>query len=171
MNRVFIICLCVLAFAGCKKSDSLQKQVQAQAIVDDQLIVDYIAKNNLNATKIKVSSNANADTTGIWYVMTITGTETALITNSSLLTVGYTGRLMSTGAVFQQTNTFHPSYRLGDMIRGWQLGLTKAGIRKGGKIRLLMASRYAYGPYEQPTFGLPANAILDFDIELFDVTN
>ena len=171
MNRVYIICLCVLAFAGCKKSDSALRQVQEQAKVDDQLILEYIAKNNLSATKIKVSNNPNADTTGIWYVMTTVGTENALITNSSLLTVGFTGRLMSTGTVFQQTNTFHPAYRLGDMIKGWQLGLTKSNMRKGGKVRLLMASRYAYGPYAQPTFGLPANAILDFDIELFDVTN
>ncbi len=171
MNRVYIICLCVLALAACTKEDSALKLAKEQAKIDDQIILDYIAKNNLSATKIKVSTNPNADTTGIWYVMTTVGTENALITNSSLLTVGYTGRLLSTGTVFQQTNNFHPSYRLGEMIKGWQLGLTKSSMRKGGKIRLLMASRYAYGPFEQPSFGLPKDAILDFDIELFDITN
>jgi FKBP-type peptidyl-prolyl cis-trans isomerase FkpA len=168
MNRVLIICLCVLIFAGCKKSDDALKAAKAQADTDDQLIRDYISKNGLTATKVMIGK---ADTTGIWYIMTTTGTTNALITNSSLLTVGYTSRLMSTGTVFSQTNTFHPSYRLGDMIKGWQLGLTNSNMRKGGKVRLLIASRYAYGPYPQDNYHLPANAILDFDIELFDITN
>jgi FKBP-type peptidyl-prolyl cis-trans isomerase FkpA len=168
MNRVIIICLCVLAFAGCKKSDGGAEQVKAQGVIDDQLIKDYIAKNNLNATKVMIG---NADTTGVWYVNTTIGTINSLFTNSSLLTVGYTGRVLNTGAVFTKTDTFHPAYHLGDMIKGWQYGISKSQIKTGGKIRLLIASRYAYGPFEQPSLGLPANAILDFDIELFDVTN
>lgn len=168
MNRVFIICLCVLVFVGCKKSDSAIAEAQAQAKIDDQLIQDYISKNNLNATKVM---RGNADTTGIWYINTTTGTENALINSSSLLTLGYAGRQMGSSTVFAQTNTFHPAFHFGDMIRGWQYGILGSKIRKGGKIRLLVASRYAYGPYKQPSLGLPVNAILDFDIELFDVTN
>ncbi|MES2279313.1 MAG: FKBP-type peptidyl-prolyl cis-trans isomerase [Bacteroidota bacterium] len=169
MTRGLIICLCVLAFAGCKKSDDAVKVVQEQAKKDDQLIQDYITKNNLTATKVQ---RGTADTTGIWYVNTATGTENALITSSSLLTVGYTGRVLGSSTVFAQTDTFHPAYRLGDMIKGWQyFFLIKSQIKKGGKVRLLIASRYAYGPYEQPLYKLPANAVLDFDIELFDVTN
>jgi FKBP-type peptidyl-prolyl cis-trans isomerase FkpA len=168
MTRVLIICLCVLAFAGCKKSTEGAKQAQVQAEIDDKLIKDYIAKNNLTATKVMIGSQ---DTTGVWYINTVTGTENTLFTNSSLLTVGYTGRVLGSSTVFIQTNTYHPSYHLGDMIRGWQFGIIKSQIRKGGKIRLLIASRYAYGPYDQPTLGIPANSVLDFDIELFDVTN
>ncbi|QKJ31127.1 FKBP-type peptidyl-prolyl cis-trans isomerase [Mucilaginibacter mali] len=168
MIRVLITCLCVLAIAGCKKSDDAIKKVQAQAKIDDQLIVDYISKNNLQATKVMIG---NADTTGVWFINTQTGNEAALITNSSLLTVGYEGRVMGSSKVFTQTTNFHPSYRLGDMIKGWQYGLTKSQVKKGGKVRLLIASRYAYGPYDQLSLGLQANSILDFDIELFDVTN
>lgn len=170
MIRVLISCLCVLALVGCKKSDDAVKRVQAQAKIDDQLIADYISKNNLQATKVMIG---NADTTGVWFVNTTAGTEAALITNSSLLTLTYTGRILGNSTAFSQTtnNTFHPSYRLGDMIKGWQYGLVKSQVKKGGKVRLLIASRYAYGPYAQPTLGLPADAVLDFDIELFDVTN
>lgn len=168
MNRVLIICLCVLAFAGCKKSDDGLKKVQEQATFDDQQIQDYISKNGLNATKVMIGK---ADTTGIWYIITDVGTENALITNSSLLTVGYTARQLGSSTVFAETNNFHPAFRLGDMIRGWQLGLTRSSVRKGGTVRLLMASRYAYGPFPQPSYHLPADAILDFEIELFDVTN
>ncbi len=163
-----MICLCTIVFAGCSKSDSTTVQVQAQAKIDDQLIQDYITKNNLPATKVMIG---NADTTGVWYINTVVGTAPALFTSSSLLTVGYTGRLLTTNTVFVQTNTFHPSYHLGDMIKGWQYGINKSQIKKGGTVRLLIASRYAYGPYPQPGLGLPANAVLDFDIQLFDVTN
>ena len=44
-------------------------------------------------------------------------------------------------------------------------------LKKGGKIRVLAASRYAYGPYPQDGIGLPANSVVDFEIELLDVTN
>jgi FKBP-type peptidyl-prolyl cis-trans isomerase FkpA len=83
--------------------------------------------------------------------------------------VGYTGRQLTSGKVFAQTNNFHPSYILGQVIRGWQLGIPQ--IKKGGVIRLFVPSRYAYGPYAQPLTGLPANAVLDFDIKLYDITN
>jgi len=168
MNRVLVICLCALVAAGCKKSDDAVKIVQAQGVIDDALIKDYISKNNLQATKVLIGT---ADTTGVWYVNTVVGTSPALITSSSLLTVGYTGRVLGNTTPFTQTNTFHPSYHLGDMIKGWQYGLSKSQIKKGGTIRLLIASRYAYGAFAQPGIGLQANAVLDFDIELFDVTN
>jgi len=166
MNRVLSICLCVLVFAGCKKSDDALKVAQAQAQVDDALIQNYITTNKLNATKVQVGTQ---DTTGVWYIITTQGNQATYFTNSSLLTVSYTGKLLSTGTIFTQTNGFNPSYRLGDMIKGWQLGFIYSKILKGGTIRLLMASRYAYGPYAQQA--IPANSVLDFNIELFDVTN
>ena len=155
-----------MVFAGCKKSDDAAAQVKAQAKIDDQQIQDYITKNNLTATKVMIGT---ADTTGVWYINTVTGTAPALLASSSLLTVGYTGRLLSTGAVFAQTNNYHPAFHLGDMIKGWQYGIVKSQMKKGGTVRLLIASRYAYGPYAQSN--IPANSVLDFDIQLFDVTN
>ena len=168
MNKLLIICLCAGLFVACKKSDGDAVQVKAQAGIDDKLIADYISANGINATKVMVG---RLDTTGVWYVVSNPGSGNTLITSSSLLTVGYTGRILKTGKVFTQTDAFHPSYSLGNMIKGWQLGLTAAKIKKGAKVRLLIASRYAYGPYDQPTLGIPGNSVLDFDIELFDVTN
>jgi FKBP-type peptidyl-prolyl cis-trans isomerase FkpA len=83
--------------------------------------------------------------------------------------VGDTAKLLTTGKVFYQTNEFHPAYTLGQTIMGWQLALPK--IKKGGIIRLLLPSRYAYGPYPQENYGLPANAVLDFDVQIYDITN
>jgi len=97
------------------------------------------------------------------------GQGNTVFTTSTQVTVGDTGKLLSTGKVFTETNNFHPSYVLGQVILGWQLGLPK--VNQGGIVRLLIPSRYAYGPNPQTSVGLPANAILDFDIQLYDVTN
>jgi len=168
MNRILIICLCVIALAGCKKSDKDFKNIQEQAKFDDNYIQQYINDNHLTATKVMIGRE---DTTGIWYINTRTGTDNTLLTNSSLLTVGYTCRNLATGDVFAKTDDVHPAFHLGDMIKGWAYGITASQIKKGGKIRLLIASRYAYGPFPQDDYHLPADAILDCDIELFDVTN
>ncbi|XHR93659.1 FKBP-type peptidyl-prolyl cis-trans isomerase [Mucilaginibacter sp. UC70_90] len=57
----------------------------------------------------------------------------------------------------------------GGVIKGWQLGIPQ--IKPGGKVRLLIPSRYAYGPYAQDSIHLPANSVLDFQIQLYNVTN
>lgn len=168
MNRIIIVCLCVMAFAACKKDDSTLKQAAAQAIVDDKIVTDYIATNNLNAVRVKIGTNL-PDTCGVWYVIGSAGSGVSLYTSSTTVTVGYTGKQLTTGTLFQSTSNYHPSFVFGQMIRGWQLGIPN--IKKGGSIRLLVTSRYAYGPYPQPLLGLPANAVLDFNIELFDVLN
>jgi FKBP-type peptidyl-prolyl cis-trans isomerase FkpA len=54
-------------------------------------------------------------------------------------------------------------------MRGWQLGIPE--IKNGGTVTLYLPSRYAYGPYPQPDLGLPANAVLVFQITLYNVTN
>jgi FKBP-type peptidyl-prolyl cis-trans isomerase FkpA len=170
MSRLLLLaCFCALVFAGCKKTDGTEAQRLAQGVIDDKLITDYIAANNLTtARKVLVG---RADTTGIWYVIETAGAGSNLVTTSSLITVSYTGRILATGKEFVKTADFNPSFRLGETIRGWQLGIlnTEPKLRKGGKVRLLIASRYAYGPFEQ--LAIPANSVLDFDIQIFDITN
>jgi FKBP-type peptidyl-prolyl cis-trans isomerase FkpA len=172
MNRaVLIILLFVVGLAACKKAGDLGSTAEkAQAVVDDKIITDYLSANpGLQATKI--------DTTGVYYIINQPGTGNALFTNSTMVTVGYTGRVLKTGQIFSQTNSFQPSFSLGQMIRGWQLGIPL--LKKGGSIRLFLPSRYAYGPYPQPLLGvsyglkdgLPGAAVLDFDIDLYDITN
>jgi FKBP-type peptidyl-prolyl cis-trans isomerase FkpA len=172
MNRVAIIILLLYCcFTACKKDSDLGSTAEkVQAAKDDKIITDYLAANpGLNAKRI--------DTTGVYYIIKDPGSGNALFTNSTLVTVGDTGRLLTTQKVFTQTNEFHPSFVIGQVIRGWQLGIPQ--IKKGGRVRLLIPSRYAYGPYPQPLLGvsfglpngLPASAVLDFDIQLYEVTN
>ena len=182
MNRWLGIILCLVIFAGCKKTEDVAASVQAQATADDKALATFIAANNLTAVKVGAPK---IDTIGVYYIVEDPGTIPALYTNSTSVTVSYTASVI-TGTTEQapftstaSTPAFNPSYVLGATIRGWQLGIQAAKINKGGKIRLLMSSRYAYGPYPQAQYGkntdgtykLPANALLDFDITILDVTN
>ena len=158
------ISLVCVFLAGCVKTQSAVEAYKKQATADDKIVLQYIEAHNLKDSAKKVS-----DTCGVYYIIREPGTGSDIFTSSTQITVGDTGRLLSTGNVFTQTNNFHPSYVLSQVILGWQLGIPK--IKRGGLVRLLVPSRYAYGPEPQPGAGLPANAILDFDIRLYDITN
>ncbi|MBS1529002.1 MAG: FKBP-type peptidyl-prolyl cis-trans isomerase [Bacteroidetes bacterium] len=167
----FFILLVAVVMAGCGKTQSNVAQYKAQAAIDDKIVTNYISQNSLTDTAHKVS-----DTSGAYYIVINPGSGNDVFTSSTQITVTYVGRLLTTGKIFSRTDTlagsqnmFTPSYVLGQTILGWQLGVPK--IKKGGEVRLLLPSRYAYGPYAQSQFGLPANAILDFDIKLYNVTN
>jgi FKBP-type peptidyl-prolyl cis-trans isomerase FkpA len=174
MSRILLACglfFVVCMLAACTKS-SLYGSVQykAQAKIDDQILTQYIADAHITGAR-HVNDN---DTIGVYYVVLDPGQGNTLYTNSTMVTVGDTGRLITKGLttdgkIFQQTTDFHPSFSIGDMILGWQLGIPM--VKSGGEVRLLVPSRYAYGHFAQAQLGLPANAILDFRIRLYNVTN
>lgn len=181
MHRLLLIlCVGMLAITSCKKTDGVYGivQVKAQAAIDDKVITDYMTANNLTGK----FTRAIKDSSGLWYMITKDTTTATLYSSSTLVTVGYAGRLISSTDLseteFIRTADIHPAFTLGQMIKGWNLCIPNC--KKGGSIRILMASRYAYGPYAQPdigttptggAIGLPANAVLDFDINIYDVTN
>ncbi len=158
-----ILFICLSAFS-CTKAKTGLEQYKAQAAIDDKIVTDYIASNGLTGVAKKVS-----DTSGVYYIVLQPGQGSVLYNSSTQVTVGDTGKILTTGKVFYQTNDFHPTYTLGQVILGWRLGIPK--IQSGGIVRLLIPSRYAYGTYAQPQLGLPANAILDFDIKIYSITN
>jgi len=158
---ILFIC-CVVA--GCAKTESGLEQYRKQAAIDDTIVARYIRANGLTGLAQKVS-----DTCGVYYIIKQPGQGNDLYTSSTFVTVGDTGRMLDSTRVFYETNDFHPAYQLGQMILGWSLGIPK--VKKGGIIRLLIPSRYAYGPYPQSGYNLPANAILDFDIQVYNITN
>jgi FKBP-type peptidyl-prolyl cis-trans isomerase FkpA len=169
MNKFLLLCWCVLLFTACSKVDDPAVINPEQSAIDDKLIADYIAANNITNAKRVENILGRPDTIGVYYVVEKQGPLNTLYSLSSSVTVGYTGRLLGSPTPFIVIDTVFPSYVLGQTIRGWQIGVPK--VNKGGTIRLFIPSRYAYGPYAQPLLGLPANAVLDFTIQVFDVTN
>ena len=172
MNRILLIIALffVCCIAACTKS-SIYGPVQyaAQAKIDDSLVSKYIKANGLEGKFKHVQSN---DTIGVYYMIIDTGTTNTLYTTSTQVTVSDTGRYISSNLAetqFYETNGFTPTYTLATVILGWQLGIPECNA--GGEVRLLIPSRYAYGPYKQADLNLPANAVLDFSIKIYSVTN
>ena len=96
------------------------------------------------------------------------GTEA---TTGRIIRVTYTGWLAN-GTQFD-SNVGKPTltFTLGgsdpfDVINGWDLGI--AGMRVGGKRRLVIGSNLGYGPRGSPP-NVPANATLVFDVELVSI--
>lgn len=136
----------------------------AQARIDEEIILKYIDDNDLQEEAKRI------DTTGVFYIVVNPGTGNAIFTNSTMITVGHKTRILGSDNIVQETGRFHPSMMLGsNIIRAWKLGIPQ--IQKGGTVRILSPSRYAYGPYDQPTIGIPANSVLDFEVTLYDVMN
>ncbi|RZL65328.1 MAG: peptidylprolyl isomerase [Pedobacter sp.] len=141
--------LIVGVFSACKKELSPEKQ----AAKDDELIVDFIAKNNIIAVK---------HTSGLYYQILAPG-DGNVITASNTVTVGYTGKLLN-GTEFDKSSSATFSLA-GNLIQGWKIGVPL--IKKGGKIRLIIPSALAYGN-TSPGAGIPENAVLDFTIDLIN---
>ncbi len=84
------------------------------------------------------------------------------------LTVNYTGTLVD-GTKFDSSYDRNEPISLvlgaGDVIRGWDIGLT--GMRAGGKRKLTIPPELAYG--DQAVDGIPANATLVFEVELLSI--
>jgi FKBP-type peptidyl-prolyl cis-trans isomerase FkpA len=172
INRLLLTVLLFAAgLSSCTKTVDVQAQINAQLVKDNQLITTYLKNNNITASVI----DSAGVSTGIYYKIDTAGTGTGLFTSSTQVTVGWVAWQIKPDAtlstVIQQTDTFHPSFILGETIRGWQFGLEDTKMSVGGIITLYVPSHYAYGPFAQASLGLPANAVLVFHITLYNITN
>ena len=88
-------------------------------------------------------------------------------TMGQTVTVHYIGRLES-GKEFNNSYTLGKpiDFKLGQVIEGWNEGLQT--MKVGGKRRLWIPSKLAYGPAGRPP-NIPPNSNLDFEIELLGV--
>ena len=153
-KSLFLLLLVVTFFGiSCKKSEPYNAKAQLQK--DEQLIEAYLEANNITATRHQ---------SGVYYIISNPGSGTVDYTMSTRVNFKYTLRLLG-GQVIPQT-TDPITFALSELIVGWQIGIPL--IQPGGKIRLFVPSVYAYGPGDGR--GIPANSVLDFDIELLNVS-
>jgi FKBP-type peptidyl-prolyl cis-trans isomerase len=87
------------------------------------------------------------------------------------VTVNYIGSLTN-GTVFDAsanhgTTGFTFTLGAGQVIKGWDIGV--AGMKEGGKRKLIIPAPLAYGS-QSPAPSIPANSTLIFEIELLKVT-
>ncbi len=81
----------------------------------------------------------------------------------SQVLIDYHG-MLTDGSVFDSSfdDEGYVDFSLGNLIRGWQIGLTQVPI--GSKVKLIIPPELGYGSQARPN--IPANSTLVFDIEL-----
>jgi FKBP-type peptidyl-prolyl cis-trans isomerase FkpA len=147
MKALFWILGFAVLLSACGKDElSVEEQFNA----DIKLIEAYLSEKGLTAQKTP---------DGVYYIIETEGTaDKPKIT--STVTVSYLGYFLDGQAFDGSDKATFPLYAV---IQGWQIGIPKFG--KGGKGKLLIPSKYAYG---QNSVGGRKNAVLIFDIEVFD---
>lgn len=148
MKSVLFFLVLLATVISCKKDKTDYTET------DRQIILDYIAAHNLTA--LSTSS-------GLYYVIEKAGSASHPIA-SSTVTINYSGNLPD-GSIFDNTEEGTPAIiRLNTVIKGWQEGIPLFG--RGGKGMLLIPSALGYG--STGSYGIPANSVLIFEIELID---
>lgn len=150
---LLIILPLLIVLGSCGKKCNDEKQVN----IDDSIILKFLSDKGIPAQK---------HSSGIYYQILSQGSGNIAYNANTSITAKYTGRLLS-GTMFDNGGGQAITFKLGGVITGWQIGIPI--IQKGGKIRLIIPSGLAYGCDGQGA--IPKNAVLDFDVELVNVTN
>lgn len=153
-----------------KEVEQIEKDLVTKKVkidTDSKLIDDYLAKNNLKATKTKW---------GTYIVVQTEGTGNNL-TPTDIASVNYTGKTFDSSKVFD--SNIDPKFKhtqpldvnLGQ-YQGMMLGWTDAllQMKKGTKATIYVPSSLAYGENgRQPE--IKPDAILVFDMEVVGVSS
>ncbi|WP_162926640.1 FKBP-type peptidyl-prolyl cis-trans isomerase [Pedobacter chitinilyticus] len=133
------------------KTSAFRKQDE----LDDDKIIKFLAANQITA--IKHSS-------GVYYQEITQGTGTDVIDEHSSLVVKYSGRFLD-GTQFDSSDSY--TAKLLEVVKGW--GEVLPLFKKGSKVRIFIPSGLGYGTSGYGS--VPPNAVLDFTIEITNVTN
>jgi FKBP-type peptidyl-prolyl cis-trans isomerase FkpA len=154
--------------ASVKSSADVEKERQEnaskQVAIDEKLLQDYFAKNNIKASKTA---------SGLYYKVDVEGKGQKANIGDTVV-VNYTGMTMdgkkfdsNVDPAFMHTEPFIFSVGIGQVIRGWDEGFQI--FKKGSKGTLYIPSYLAYADRSPDPARIPNNAILVFDIEMVDV--
>lgn len=128
--------------------------------IDTEIIENYIADNNIEATNVIYDGNE----TGIYVSITDSSYSDEYPTINSTVEVKYRGYYVD-GTVFDESIDESITFGLSNVIVGWRIGFT--AIAKGDKATILIPSLYGYGSGGRGA--IPPNTVLIFDVELIDI--
>ena len=151
MKSLFIAFFVVL-FVSCSSDDgdSFPKDFSA---INEQEIIDYIAANNLAATRTD---------TGLYYFIDELG-EGAPITATSDISIRFKGFYLD-GSLYGETTNIDLPINLQSTIPGLREGLQH--FREGGSGTLLVPSSLAFGSNDYN--GTPGGSVIIFEIQVVD---
>lgn len=154
MRSLVITCL---ALSACLPNDSTEPLPQAETALVDQVWATSLGVN-LSAMTLLPS--------GVYSQDLVVGTGAALA-GTPTIRVYYTGWFANGSKFDGNVGSASPAiFLLNQLIEGWKVGLQ--GMKVGGKRRLVIPSRLAYGPTGQQG-AIPPNSNLVFDIELVSI--
>ncbi len=148
-----LLALVSLLFVSCLSDNEASKPVD-YTVQNEKEIVDYIAKNNLKATKTD---------SGLYYVINEAGTGVQPTTSSNV-TVAYKG-YFTNGNIFDKSDSAGISFGLNQVIKGWTEGIPY--FKEGGNGVLLIPSHLGYG--SDGSGPIPGGSVLIFDVKLIKV--
>ena len=145
----FVITAAILGSCGDNELTAMEQLAKDISTIDK-----YLADNNIDAIE---------DPSGLRYSILVEGTGLKPKLSNTVV-VNYTGKLFD-GTVFDGTTTSPASFRLSQLIEGWQIGFQL--LPEGSTAKLYVPSGLGYGK----TGGgpIPPNANLIFDVELIEV--
>ena len=145
-----------------KKNTQLLVIVIVAAVVA-ALTAAYFITSRRGATQ---AANQITTASGLKYEDTKVG-DGASPKMGQTVRVNYLGRLKDeNGREFNNTNGRPVEFGFGEVVPGWQEGLQS--MKVGGKRRLWIPSKLAYGPAGRPPT-IPPNSDLYFEIDLLGV--
>ncbi len=151
----------------------LKVDVEILDVVDVATLAKQLTEKEDSAIQIFLKSNdlkATNTGSGLYYVITKEGTGDSPTTGDEV-TMNYTGMFLdgkpfdsNVDSAFGHVSPFKFPLGQGRVIKGWDEGV--ALLKKGTKAKLILPSAIAYG--KGGSGKIPANAVLQFDVELVD---
>jgi FKBP-type peptidyl-prolyl cis-trans isomerase len=150
-----------------KDENAMKQMLIVVALVVGAAVLTWVIISGSDGDNQFDDKDAITTKSGLKYIDVKVGTGQEAEPGDTVL-VHYTGTLTN-GKKFDSSvdrgQPFEFHLGAGEVIKGWDEGV--AGMKEGGKRKLVIPAKLAYGP--QAKGSIPPNSVLLFDVELLKV--